>query len=79
MAENKKTVCSLCFNACSEDAPVLVIGPYGNPRYICDECAEELDTVTLAKEIPEIKKAMERLGKKVSLKNPDDLSLETVN
>lgn len=77
--ENKRTICSLCFNSCEEDAPVLAMGPYGNPRYICSECSRDLDTATLGKEIPEIKEAMKRLGEKISRKNPDELSLETAN
>ena len=79
MAENKRTICSLCHNTCESDAPVLVMGPYGNPRLICNECSEQLDTVTLGKEIPLIKEAMRKLGEKIAQKNPDDLSLETVN
>ena len=78
MSENKK-ICSLCNNVCEDDSPVLVMGPYGNPRLVCGECSSELDEITLGKEPETIKAAMQRLGDKIAAKNPDDLSLETVN
>ena len=82
MSENnecKKAFCALCNNLCDKDSPVLVMGPYGNPRLLCPECAEELDKVTLGKEVEEIRAAMVRIGEKMAVKNPDDLSLGTVN
>ena len=82
MAENnekKKIICSLCYNTCEEDAPVLVMGPYGTPRLLCSECSADLDTATLSKDVAEIKAAMQRLGDKIARKNPEDLSLETAN
>ena len=77
--ERKKAFCALCNNVCDTDSPVLVMGPYGNPRLLCPECAEALDTVTLGKEVVDIRAAMVRIGERMSEKKPDDLSLGTVN
>lgn len=79
MSENKGCACALCNNTCGSDAPILTMGPYGNPRLICSECAEELDIITLGKDVSVIKSTIDRLGKKMSARKTDELSLMTVN
>lgn len=61
-----------------EDAPVLAIGGFGNARYLCDSCAELLDTVTLGREINKIESAMDEIGRKMSDTDPDQLTIDTV-
>ena len=77
--QEKKITCALCFGKCTKDSPVLVMGPYGNPRLLCEECSTDLDTMTADKNTAAVRAAMERLGKKLAVKNPDDLSLQTIN
>ena len=37
-------ICSICGKPIErDDASVLTISGYGNPRYICDECEEQMD------------------------------------
>ena len=79
MSNEIKAVCCLCHNLCNENAPVLTMGPYGTPRLLCSSCSDDLDTVTTDRDPERIKEAMERIGKRLSEKNPDELSLETVN
>ncbi len=59
-------LCSLCkAKVDSETAPLLTMGGFGNPKYICDECDADLNLATLGREISEISSAMERISKKM--------------
>ena len=72
--------CALCQStSIAEDAPVLTIGAYGNPKYICNECNSDLECVTLGRDFDEIGAAMDRLGKKMASAAPDKLTLATVD
>lgn len=73
-------LCSICKRPVdSETAPILTLGGFGNPRYICEDCDADLESATRAKEIDEITEAMDRIGKKMSVSNVDDkLVLKTV-
>ena len=72
--------CSICNKLIErEDAPILVMGAYGNPKYLCDECAAELDEATLGREVDKIAATMENIGKKMSDSNPDKLTYTTVS
>lgn len=72
--------CSVCSKAIErEDAPILTISAYGNPRYLCDECAAEIESAMFAKEPSEIEHAMDRLGKKASgPAHSDTVTLDTL-
>lgn len=62
-----------------EDAPLLTVSAYGNPRYLCDECAAELDRAMFSKEPEEIECAMESLVKKASGKaHSDTVTVDTL-
>lgn len=66
-------LCSICNKLVdSEIASILTMGGYGNPKYICDDCANDLDTATTAREYDEIKAAMDSIGEKMSKNNIDD-------
>ena len=71
--------CSIC-NAKidTEGAAILTMGAYGNPRYLCEECAKDLDTATLSRETDEIAEAMERIGSKMADSDPDKQTYNTV-
>ena len=74
--ENK--TCAICHAKISRDAPILTMGAYGNPRYLCDLCAGELDTATASREVTEIEAAMASLGDKMLSYSPDSQTFEAV-
>ena len=57
-----------------ENASVLEMGGYGNPKYLCTECSLELDTLTLDRDTDNISLAMSRITKKIG---EADLSSKT--
>lgn len=58
--------CSICGKIIeNENAPILTISAYGNPRYICDDCAAKMDIAMESKEVAEIEGAIEFLGDKM--------------
>ena len=66
-------LCSICNKMVdSESAAILTMGGYGNPKYICDECANDIDTATTAREFDDIKAAMDSIGEKMAKSNIDD-------
>lgn len=72
--------CAICDRHIeAEDAPILTMGAYGNPKYLCDECARVLDIATLGKEYNEIAAAMERIGERMSDFDPDGVTYKTVS
>jgi hypothetical protein len=59
--------CCICIKEVErEDAPVLTMGAFGSPRFLCDECAHDLDVAMFSHEPEEIEGAVEALGKKMS-------------
>ena len=72
--------CSTCLTRITaEDAPVLIMGAYGTPKLLCDECAALIDTITLGTEYDEITDAMQTLTEKMSSANIDDrFTVDTV-
>ena len=70
-------VCNKKFT--SEDPKILTMGAYGNPNYICDECGEDFDIITLDSDVDKITEAMERIGKKMADSNHDKFTFDTVN
>ena len=68
-----RKICSTCLRRIeSEEAPVLVMGAYGNPKLLCDDCAKLIDTITLGKDAQEIEGAMQTLTDRMSASNVDD-------
>lgn len=72
--------CSTCLRkTTNEDAPVLTMGAYGTPKYLCDECAELIETITGGKDYDAITAAMQTLTDVMSASNVDDrVTMETV-
>ena len=59
--------CSLCTRVdTDENSPILTMSAYGNPRYICEDCAKDLDEATTSHNYDEIKSAFDRLGEKIA-------------
>lgn len=69
--ENK--CCSICLSKIeSDDAPILTVGAYGTPRYLCHECIADIECATLGKEYDKIIDAMDRIAHYVSERSIDD-------
>lgn len=73
-------LCSICsVPVDSENASILVMGGFGNPRYVCEECSQDLDLLTESRDAEEIKAAMGRIIDKTSTSAAnDDLVYETI-
>lgn len=66
-------LCSLCKRSVdSENAPILAMGGFGNPRYICDECAKNIEVMTTAHDVDTIKENLAMVSEKMSRANVDD-------
>ena len=74
---SKCAICNAIIEA--EEPKILSMGAYGTPRYMCDECAVDIDEVTLGRDYDRIAEAMERVGKKLAETNPDKGTFNTVN
>ena len=74
--ENKKKTapCSVCFGVIEnpEEAAILSMGHFGNPRILCPECEGLISTALRSRDEAEIEDAIERLGKTVSDCSSDD-------
>ena len=73
-------LCAICkSNINSEDSSILVMGGFGNPRYICKDCEKHLDIITLGTQYGDIKKSIEILGERMTASNVDDeLTFDTM-
>ncbi len=74
------TRCSICAESINEEnAPILTMGAYGMPKYLCAECAEDIETVRTSRDYSEIKSAFDRLADK-NMKSPviDDFANESL-
>lgn len=59
--------CCICNREITEnDAPILTIGAYGTPKYLCPECEGEFETATHGREPWEIGEAMDKIGNKMA-------------
>ncbi len=72
MSRDEK-VCSVCHaNTVSEDAPILSMGRYGNPRLLCQSCEELIEISTKSHDAEKAELAMKRLGELVGNNSADD-------
>ena len=76
----EEKICSVCRTGIDgEDAAILVLGGFGNPRYLCDSCASDFDAASTEREMSGIDGAIDRISKKMtSAKIDDGLVLKTV-
>ncbi len=74
----KEKSCAICMAKIErEDAPVIGIGGYGVPRYLCDSCAADIDAATEGRDYKEIDEAMDRISAKLVEANVEDRFLLT--
>lgn len=72
--------CTVCDREITAEEPkILAMGAYGTPKYLCDHCSEDIETITLGRDFDNIAEAMDRLGKKMADANPDKSTFNTVN
>lgn len=71
--------CALCGREITnENAPVLTMGGYGVPRYLCDMCAEQIDVATTSKSVEAIGAAVNALGAKLNSMDHDSATSATM-
>ena len=68
----KRNCCTCLARIEDENAPILTMGAYGNPKCLCPDCAALVETITFGKDYNEIKEAMENLTDRMSRSNVDD-------
>lgn len=68
----KRNCCTCLVRIEDENAPILTMGAYGNPKCLCPECADLIDKITAGTEYDEITSAMEVITKRMSKSNIDD-------
>ena len=73
--------CSICKRTVdTENAPILTMGGFGNPRFLCDECASDVEIALYARDTEKIEASMQNLSKKLAASSNDDgLTIETVS
>ena len=72
--------CCLCNKVIeNEDAPLLSMTAAGRPRYLCDECAGLLDTVTLGHDYDEIAEAMDKVSGHMAKSDPDGVTYSIIS
>ena len=68
--------CSICGRITeSETSAILVMGGFGNPKYLCCECSEDFDTATTATDYDSIKSAMDKIGARLAENNTEDATV----
>ena len=73
--------CAICQRTTdAENAPILVMGGFGNPRYMCAECEADFEELTLSRDAVGIAAARDRIVDKMTKASVDDeLTLSTVD
>lgn len=77
--EKKMPKCTICQSSeLHADSPILVMGAYGVPKYLCDTCSADLDAATGERDFSLIEAAMERVGKRLADGKADKQTVEVV-
>ena len=59
--------CAICGREVNEnEASILAMGGFGNPKYLCNECAADIDTVIGSKDPFEVERTMEKIADNIS-------------
>lgn len=75
----RRNCCTCLRRIENDDAPVLTMGAYGNPKVLCDDCAALVETISFGKDYDAITAAMQELTDRMSSSNVDDrVTVETV-
>ena len=75
-----KGLCSICLKPIpTEDAPILTMGGFGNPRCLCKACAADIENATRGTDPALISEAVKRIVDNMSSNQIEDpLTLKTV-
>ena len=66
-------ICCICqYPIEKDDAPVIAMSGYGNPKCVCEKCEELIDTATKSHDPEEITNACKSLGEKLTDGNTGD-------
>ncbi len=73
--------CSICKRTIdTENAPILAMGGFGNPRFLCNECASDVESALYGRDTEKIEASMQSISKKLAASSNDDgLTIETVS
>ena len=72
--------CSICGKSIeTENAAVLTISAYGNPRFVCDDCAGMLDKAMESRDPAEVESAINFLGEQMKDMKDDNSVAEVLN
>ena len=75
----RRNCCTCLRRVENEDAPILTMGAYGNPKVLCDDCANLVETINFGKDYNDITAAMQKLTDTMSASNVDErVVMETV-
>ena len=80
-SKKKTAPCSVCLRVLEnpENAAILSMGHFGNPRILCSECEGLINTALRSHDVSEAEDAIAKLGETVSeCSSGDDVVLETV-
>ena len=78
MENNRCSICKREVNA--ENADIIAVGGYGNPRYICEDCVSVAEKLTYSESAEEIEAAMAELSKRIAASGVDDpVTVRAVN
>lgn len=68
--------CCICGReVTNENAPVLLMSAYGNPRLVCSVCEEHIETASNGREPNEIEAACRALGEDLTAYNNDESAI----
>ena len=71
--------CIICYAPVDEEnAPVLEMGAYGHPKYLCPDCAGDIDDMTLSTDLNVISDSMTRMAKKIESASLSEKTFETL-
>ncbi|MBR2931104.1 MAG: hypothetical protein IKC32_07755 [Clostridia bacterium] len=76
----KDCYCSLCRKGIEEEgAPILAISGAGIPRYLCEECAAEVELAAGSLDVEQIKASVSSISDKISAYGLEDgVTMKTV-
>ena len=78
MANKNCCICQLPIE--KEDAPIIAMSGYGNPKCVCSDCENLIEKATLSHIPEEINEACKELGKALTYGNTgDEQVIESVN
>ncbi len=69
----KRKRCALCYSTVEgENLPVLAIGAYGAPRYLCSNCEQLVEGASFGTDYDDIVASLDSIGSLLTERNIDD-------